>query len=102
MTEERKLAAYRAGVEITATALWIRNGQRKCSSCKTNVVFVKSATTGKWQILDWQPDWTKGNLELSVDEVPVATVVERQGPTDVLYIDHHATCPQADQHRRRK
>lgn len=70
-----------------------------CRSCPAEVVFVKSATTGKAMILDAKP--AKGvvltdptmNMHglLAFDDDPAhaeARVVD-------VYTDHHVTCPDA-------
>lgn len=61
-----------------------------CRSCPAEVVFVRSATTGKNMILDAKPK--KGIvIDPSGPDTPgfqVARVVD-------VYTDHHATCPRA-------
>jgi hypothetical protein len=93
-------------VEAKAADLWDRRG-RRCSSCKARVLFVMNANTRKWQIIDAAPDWKKGNISLSGQAT--ATILAHVHPLDQVksnlaagvpyYTDHHATCPNVEQHR---
>lgn len=77
-----------------------------CRSCGAAVRFARTAK-GKTQILDAEPA-ENGNVQLvSVGGEELAQVV---GPMDIaaaqiagtpLYLDHHATCPQAQEWRER-
>lgn len=75
-----------------------------CRSCGAPVRFVKTAK-GKTQILDAEPT-DNGNVQIGyVGGVEMALVlsVEDQAAAVAeglpLYLDHHATCPQAQEWR---
>lgn len=71
-----------------------------CRSCNAEVVFVRSATTGKNVILDAKPvkgivlASQTGQLDSSAEDPRFARVVD-------IYTDHHATCPHAEAWRDR-
>lgn len=70
-----------------------------CRSCEAEVVFVKSAATGRSMILDAKPAKgvvltdSNGQLEL-LEPWARAAVVD-------VYTDHHVTCPDAASWRGR-
>ena len=79
----------------------------RCRSCKAPVRWAISEH-GKFMILDLDPS-PAGTIRLAAagrrGGVPRAVVIpaaRRAGLEGELYIDHHATCPHADKHRRRK
>lgn len=106
--------ARRGVAGICAAAAWVRRGGSRCKSCKAQVLFVKNRDTGAWMLVDWQPDWSRGNITLAnlnhdyrspvlaqVFGFTVLSTVETNRDAGVPYfIDHHATCPYADQHRK--
>lgn len=73
-----------------------------CRSCGAPVIWAVTAATGSRMPVDAEPD-EDGNLLLSLDNPPVAQVVD---PAQLVMDDgkrftsHFATCPHADQHRR--
>ena len=86
-----------------------------CARCKAPVVWAETAANGKPIPLDPEPV-DDGNIALHKRRVgiPVATVLGRRqldalrgqavrfGPPLVLYRSHFASCPFADEFRRRK
>lgn len=102
--EERRLRKR----ELAAVD-WQRRGGRCCSSCKAPVVFAKNANTGAFQIVDAAPNWEKGNITLSGQATHelqahvhnVTDVASNRAAGVPYHTDHHATCPYADQHRRK-
>lgn len=78
----------------------------RCRTCKAPVVFVKSGKSGKTMILDAEPV-DRGNVQIvPTPEGPVAWVQTKEllekarAEGEPLYLDHHATCPQADAWRK--
>jgi hypothetical protein len=74
-----------------------------CKSCDAPVRFVKSAATGKWMILNASPV-RGGNIIVTEGLAHVYPNWEAAidaHPCMPLYQDHHATCPNAEQHRRK-
>lgn len=83
-----------------------------CGSCKAPVFFAKDHQTARWRILDRDPV-ENGNIEIwKIQERQGATLLSRlltgreleqsQDEGLKLYIDHHATCPQAEEWRQKK
>lgn len=74
-----------------------------CRSCGATVDWV--ATDRRKMPLDPCPDPKRGNVvRLSGDNALVlghAEATERRARGDRLYLSHFATCPNADQHRKR-
>lgn len=76
-----------------------------CTSCHAPVLWCET-TKGKRMPVDKAPDFVDGNVEV-VDQGegrPLLAVVHRQrpmAPRGTLHQSHFATCPHADQHRRR-
>jgi hypothetical protein len=78
-----------------------------CSACEAEVVFVPSARTGKPMILDAEPEkrivLLDGGTEpvYGIDHVR-AVLRSGTGRAKVasVFIDHHATCPEAERFRR--
>lgn len=82
----------------------VEPGQQFCRSCKAPVMFVRNEH-GKVQIIDWHPS-PKGNIWLagsSFARVAILLSGQRLEETRAsgadLYIDHHATCPEAESWR---
>jgi hypothetical protein len=78
----------------------------ECRSCGAEVIFVRSAATGRRMILDVEP--TQGG-NVALDDAGQAayvlsgSVLERaQDTQEPLYTSHFATCPQANQWRGRR
>lgn len=78
----------------------------RCRSCKAEVRFVKHVTSGRTMILDDAPV-ENGNIQIVPTPAgpraavqPAALLAKLRLDEEPLYIDHHATCPYADQHRR--
>jgi hypothetical protein len=69
-----------------------------CRSCGAPIVWAVSAKSGKRMPLDARPV-LNGNLDLDADGT--VTVVEPD-PTLKGYVSHHATCPDADDWRKKK
>lgn len=72
-----------------------------CRSCRAPVFFVRSAATGRNMILNAEPD-PAGNILIAEDLLghPVAHVLGSSGDGGGdLYLDHHATCPNAEEWR---
>lgn len=73
-----------------------------CQSCGAEVVFVPSAKTGKPMILDAKPEkrvlLVDGTLSLHGLVGPIDKPADASDPMArvlSVYIDHHATCPEA-------
>jgi hypothetical protein len=79
----------------------------ECSACHAEVIFVPSARTGNKMILDAKPE---KRIVLRWDDA--GTYGDRLGEgdghgtqvADVLnvYTDHHVTCPNVDDFRKKK
>ena len=67
-----------------------------CKSCQAEVLFVKSATSEKFMILNKKPE-KRIIITISDDGVtpPKARIVD-------TYTDHHSTCPDAEKYRDKK
>lgn len=77
---------------------------RRCSACKTRVFFSQNSGTGKWAILDAEANPTKGNIQRHTTPtgpmhrvLSAAEAERRRAEGEPLFIDHHATCPYADE-----
>jgi hypothetical protein len=76
-----------------------------CRSCKAPVRWAVGPT-GNLMIIDADPS-ARGNVRLELvadEELPRATVIpkDRRGEyAGQLYLVHHATCPHAEQWRRK-
>lgn len=79
----------------------------RCGSCKADIVWAITVATGKRIPLDAQPS-EDGNVAVHRDQVNgelIARVLkdgEQTGPWEHRGVSHFATCPNADQHRKRK
>jgi hypothetical protein len=83
-----------------------------CRSCGAEVFFTPSAATGRRMILDAEPtptgyialvQPTKGKSAGTFAAVLTGEALETaRAAGEPLYTSHHATCPQADQWRRRR
>jgi hypothetical protein len=75
----------------------------RCRSCQAPVLFVASATTGKLMILDAEPT-PDGRLVIEDGKARVLKNADLFGPPPAgnRYTDHHVTCPEAAQWRRKK
>jgi hypothetical protein len=83
-----------------------------CKSCQAPILWVRVKNTGSLMPVDAKPN-PKGNVEVEAGEPErgvgyggyvYRAVVHGQPPMMVagtLHMPHHATCPQADQWRRR-
>jgi hypothetical protein len=79
----------------------------KCRSCGADVVWARSANSGKWMPLDFEPH-EDGTFILTQNfgaDAPRATSASKFDQALLpLYRDrwvpHWATCPNADSHRR--
>jgi hypothetical protein len=72
----------------------------RCRSCNASVFFAPSTLTGKRLILDAEPDPDRGNVIVGAGHswATVLTALELDAARErdeELYLDHHATCPQA-------
>lgn len=76
----------------------------RCGSCRAPVIWAITAAGGKRMPIDADPV-DGGTIVLSADDPPIASVVAPDqmllGDDGVRYTSHFATCPNADQHRRR-
>jgi threonine aldolase len=74
-----------------------------CKSCGAAVIFVQSATTGNYLILNAQPD-PKGNISIVDGKAHVHRKDDlfEEVSSFLRYLDHHATCPTVEQHRKKK
>lgn len=79
-----------------------------CRSCGARVIWAKSVATGKWMILDEEPA-AEGNVVLTftpqygrrvVTVYRNAQAAEEACPGQPRYLDHHVTCPQAEDWRK--
>jgi hypothetical protein len=81
---------------------------QQCRSCGAEVIFVPSAKTGKTMILDAKPEKrivltdgeAGGGLFVGLKHSDYTGGQARAYVADV-YVDHHATCPQAAQWKGR-
>lgn len=81
----------------------------QCRSCRASIVWAVSAKTGTNMPVDYSPDAAKGNVLLQLDRGQLVAAVlsggqlagARAAGTD-LRTEHHATCPDADMHRRKR
>jgi hypothetical protein len=69
-----------------------------CRSCDAEVIFVKSATTGRAMILDANP--AKGIVRtLTADDLVLAGQMDEgdyvRARVVPVFTDHHVTCPDA-------
>jgi len=73
------------------------HGLNRCRSCDAHIAWVRTPA-GKLMPLDAQPN-PAGNVEVR-DGV---AIVHHQPPltAEDLFMSHHATCPHADEWRRR-
>jgi hypothetical protein len=72
-----------------------------CRSCTAPILWVRTVN-GKYMPLNAEPD-PKGNIVL--DRHDVATVLGKNAVVPVgtpIYMPHHATCSNAQQHRKAK
>jgi hypothetical protein len=83
-------------------------GAGRCRSCEAEIVWVKMVVSGKNMPLDADPDPEHGNIIVTKEGygIPLTSLT---GPSRdaakrcgvELRVSHFATCPNADQHRRR-
>lgn len=80
----------------------------KCKSCGANIIWIKT-TNGKSmpcnaeQVIYWQDPKGEANIITPNGETVRATLkTRRTPPTGVGYIPHWATCPQANNFRKRE
>ncbi len=77
-----------------------------CRSCGQAVIWAKSAKGSRWMILERAPDGSglRGNIVIVDGKAHVyrdsETAIDAY-PCLSLYIDHHATCPQAKEWRKK-
>jgi hypothetical protein len=77
-----------------------------CRSCGAPVIWRKNVATAAALILDAEPDRARGTVDLvgrkncRVLAGETLTIARRIGTP--LFLDHHATCPQAAEWRRRR
>ena len=88
-----------------------RQGPEKCRYCNAEILMIKSVKDGHRYPADAEPVWIRkeaggkpyflkdgeavhGRITGDADDDPDAEVVE-------AYMSHFATCPQANEHRRR-
>lgn len=77
-----------------------------CRSCGCPVTWAKSANTGRWMILQAAPRDSElhGNVVIVDGQAYVyrdTDAADEAHPDRLLYIDHHATCPQAKDWRKK-
>lgn len=75
----------------------------KCSTCDALIRWAVFSASGKRVPLDFEPS-PRGNLVVTGqrnDGTPLIAIAGAN-PGPMLYMNHFATCPQADQHRRKK
>jgi hypothetical protein len=110
-TVTQAMQTRRALAQIVARSIWVRRGMSRCESCKERVVFARNLGTGRFMILNTDPDYERGNVRLTERDLPdpLLCVVLTQQETvkareagEPLRIDHHAVCPEADKYRRRR
>ena len=75
-----------------------------CRACNAPVRFVRNDASGKWMILDAEPN-ADGRIVLEAGPVDsfVAHVLKGgEAPLEGIkrYADHHATCPRAAEFRK--
>ena len=74
-----------------------------CRSCKAPILWVKSAASRQIMILDAEPV-EGGNIAIVENEAHVykGDLFDKELPPGPRYIDHHATCPDAQKWRKNK
>lgn len=82
-------------------------GVKACDRCGLQMIFAKSATTGRWMPVDDEASPT-GNVRLELEsEPPIAHVLAGQrleqsrAAGEKLHVSHFVTCPGAEEFRRR-
>lgn len=79
----------------------------KCKSCGANILWIKtqngkSMPCNAEQVIYWQDAKGEANIITPNGETIRATLITRRTPaTGVGYIPHWATCPQANNFRKR-
>ncbi|WP_435583353.1 hypothetical protein [Amycolatopsis thermoflava] len=84
--------------------------RKDCRSCGASIVMAASTSTGNTMPVDYTPDPQRGTVLLQVNSkgALVAGVLTRtklaaaRAAGAELRTAHHATCPHADQHRRKR
>lgn len=81
--------------------------RKECRSCKASIVMAVSSSTGNTMPIDYNPNPLRGNVLLALDRGQLVAGVLTRTRLDAarksgaeLRTSHHATCPNADQHRR--
>lgn len=76
----------------------------RCRSCGAAVILVHSATTGALMILDYEPNPEKGNVAIIDGKAQTIKKGDLFEPMidKPLYLDHHASCPKAQEWRKKK
>lgn len=71
----------------------------KCRSCGVTIIFAKNVATGNTLCIDSEPV-ADGNIVLLGEDARI--VLKRDLPVKLMpaYKSHHATCPNAAQHRK--
>lgn len=81
----------------------MRNGRpTKCRSCNGDVFFAETSP-GKRMILNIEPDPVRGNVLTKNSIAIVLGLGQAERAREAgfaLFLDHHATCPQAEAWRR--
>lgn len=76
----------------------------KCRSCQADIMFVRSASTGNFMVIDATPR-ENGNVAIidGAAHVLRGDLFEQMMPLGTArYVDHHATCPEAAKWRKGK
>jgi hypothetical protein len=78
-----------------------------CSTCRNPIVWAITRDGVKMPVDPYPAD--NGNVQLAVQARELHAAVLKAGPARrtrtlgiPLHLSHHATCPNADQHRRRR
>lgn len=72
----------------------------RCKSCNAEVFWIPSAAHGRLMILDFKPVST-GSILVRGDKAHVVSLDAIPEEGELRYVSHFATCPNADQHRKK-
>lgn len=77
----------------------------RCKSCGRYIIWAKSETTGRMMPVDAEPSAEGTFVLLGFEDPPIAAKPDGSGDplaaATARHTSHFATCPDADQHRKR-
>lgn len=102
ISKDEQARLYRDSMGENAAERQKRAAATRCKSCFAPIIWAKSETTGRRMPIDYDPN-DGGNVFYSA-VTGLVTVGRQEQPTPqgtTRHFSHFATCPNADQHRRR-